>query len=72
MLTFNQVEKPMKAVAFWVLFWSPCPTDMCLENEASPVWVFETNQQCEEVKDLLAKNAKPEAVLFCLNQGEPA
>jgi hypothetical protein len=58
----------MKTIAIWVLFWAPCPTDMCVETQANALWAFENLSHCEEVAELMSLS-NPDAQLWCETNG---
>lgn len=60
----------MKTIAIWVLFWAPCPTDMCVETQANALWVFENPSHCEEVAELMSLNdGNTDTILWCETNG---
>jgi hypothetical protein len=60
----------MKTIAIWVLFWAPCPTDMCVETQANALWAFENPSHCEEVAELMSLNdGGTDAILWCETNG---
>lgn len=60
----------MKTIAIWVLFWAPCPTDMCVETQAEALWTFENPSHCEEVAELMSLNdGGTDAQLWCETNG---
>lgn len=60
----------MKTIAVWVLFWAPCPTDMCVETQANALWAFENPSHCEEVAELMSLNdGNTDTILWCETNG---
>lgn len=60
----------MKTIALWVLFWAPCPTDMCVETQANALWAFENPSHCEEVAELMSLNdGNTDTILWCETNG---
>jgi hypothetical protein len=60
----------MKTIAIWVLFWAPCPTDMCVETQANALWAFENPSHCEEVAELMSLNdGNTDTILWCETNG---
>lgn len=51
---------------FFILFHAICSTDLCVE-QAEPLWVLESQEECQQVADILNKNPLGE-YLYCLGR----